>query len=480
MRLDTRGLVDGFLRGYDVMQRHRAREANQARADNALALRFAESEREEKRREQQAQQQAERHQYQYGKDGKGGRLRAQDERTRRTQEAQLAAHQAQRKLSQYRLGQEKKRAFLQENQPLIQAGWGRWLQGGDVDAVFDSREVKGGAYDPRRYLRPDVEDAFATLETALPKVIQGDIPLDDETFVHALGTVYQKNLEAVVGQRDPNTGRRIRAARMGIPVLAKDIQPDLPGNQPGLVLTAEVENGSGRWHPRPITRNRTTDAGDPVHILPLEDAIRDLTGQLALRRQAQASSAYQTLFAPSRDTRGVRREYRQAYLALEKERSKALAAMLDPTPEHIQTLNEQFDAQQEKLRAMYLKVPNAEQSNRAAAWAQGDETKRRFLEALQRKGWDVARLTPDVLAFNYQRALADQQRQRDEALVQQLLIKDEPTIPAGIAKGLNAKDVATSMGLRDEVPAGGSLPSAKPRANTPRQEAMLDEIHTWQ
>ncbi|WP_224055520.1 hypothetical protein [Vibrio penaeicida] len=107
MRLDTRGLVDGFLRGYDVMQRHRAREANQARADNALALRFAESEREEKRREQQAQQQAERHQYQYGKDGKGGRLRAQDERTRRTQEMQLAAHQAQRKLSQYRLGQEK-------------------------------------------------------------------------------------------------------------------------------------------------------------------------------------------------------------------------------------------------------------------------------------------------------------------------------------------------------------------------------------
>ncbi|WP_224164876.1 hypothetical protein [Vibrio penaeicida] len=97
-------------------------------------------------------------------------------------------------------------------------------------------------------------------------------------------------------------------------------------------MTAEVEDGSGRWHPRPITRNRTTDAGDPVHILPLEDAIRDLTGQLALRRQAQASSAYQTLFAPSRDTRGVRREYRQAYLALEKERSKALAAMLDPTP----------------------------------------------------------------------------------------------------------------------------------------------------
>ncbi|WP_224055584.1 hypothetical protein [Vibrio penaeicida] len=115
-----------------------------------------------------------------------------------------------------------------------------------------------------------------------------------------------------------------------------------------------------------------------MHILPLEDAIRDLTGQLALRRQAQASSAYQTLFAPSRDTRGVRREYRQAYLALEKERSKALAAMLDPTPEHIKTLNEQFDAQQEKLRAMYLKVPNAEQSNRAAAWAQGDETKQRF------------------------------------------------------------------------------------------------------
>ncbi len=479
MRLDTRGLVDGFLRGYDVMQRHRAREANQARADNALALRFAESEREEKRREQQAQQQAERHQYQYGKDGKGGRLRAQDERTRRTQEMQLAAHQAQRKLSQYRLGQEKKRAFLQENQPLIQAGWGRWLQGGDVDAVFDSREVKGGAYDPRRYLRPDVEDAFATLETALPKVIQGDIPLDDETFVRALGTVYQKNLEAVVGQRDPNTGRRIRAARMGIPVRLKTSSRTCLGTSP-----VSFDRGGGGWfralasethHTEPNHGRGRSSAHPPIgrcHSRSDGTARSAPSGSGFVGVSNPLCTVQRHAWCPSRISASV--------FGVGKRTLESPSGNVGSDPEHIKTLNEQFDAQQEKLRAMYLKVPNAEQSNRAAAWAQGDETKQRFLEALQRKGWDVARLTPDVLAFNYQRALADQQRQRDEALVQQLLIKDEPTIPAGIAKGLNAKDVATSMGLRDEVPAGGSLPSAKPRANTPRQEAMLDEIHTWQ
>lgn len=190
-RLDTRGFMDGALRGFDMADRHFARK--DARDTRNQGLRMAQESHEANLslREAQAKRAEEQHAYLYGEDGKGGALRDAADRSRRKEEAQIGAHQSRKNLSDYQLRQHQKAVFLTENAPLIQTGWQRWLQGGDADEIFDSKLIKGSAYDPRRYLDPAIVEAGEVLETRLPGILHGNGDLNDPALKQALGAFYQ-------------------------------------------------------------------------------------------------------------------------------------------------------------------------------------------------------------------------------------------------------------------------------------------------
>ncbi|MDD1795774.1 hypothetical protein LRP50_21880 [Enterovibrio sp. ZSDZ42] len=280
-RLDTRGFMDGALRAYDIVDRKLSRdedreirkqqlEKSNQRADQQMALRMA----DEERRTQA-------HEYQYGVDGEGGALRQAQAQNEKLFDANLAAAHSRKNLSDYQLSQQRKSVFINENAPLLQTGWQRWMQGGDIDDIFNHETIKGGAYDPRRYLDPDFDKAANTLETALPKLAKGKGDINAPEVKSALNTFYKSNLQASVGATDPKTGKTIQDARWGEVTFAKDINPELEGDQPGLVLTAEVNYGGEEWVPKPITERRSTDVGDHVKVIPIELAMQETMASIA-------------------------------------------------------------------------------------------------------------------------------------------------------------------------------------------------------
>lgn len=457
MGLDTRGFMDGALRAYSIADRHYQRkedrklqkeqlEQDREAREQRMSLRQAEEQRRQKKFE-----------YNYGEDGQGGALREKQERDEKLFDARLKSQQTQQKLSEYQLGQQKRTHFIQENSPLIQKGWKRWIDSGEIDPVLDNEMIAGSAYDPRRYLDPEVNKAGELLEEKLPAVIDGKADFNDPEIKSALNTVYSQNIKASIGQKDPRTGKVIKDARWGGVTLAADINPEMEGEQPGLVITTEVNYGDDKWVPKPVTEGRGT-GDEQVKVIPLEQAMQDLTGQLAMRRQAMASPAYNSMFEQKGKDDEATQAYRKDLISLNKEEAKALADLEknsagfgSDSESKIESSRAQIKSTYDQQRARLAQVYGIEQEGQAGdasdtpqippaiqQWANGDPNKGQFLQALQQQGYKLEGYDPETIENAYQAQL----RKAREAK----------------RKAANA---ATAAELREANGSGGNVSSAQ-------------------
>lgn len=429
MGLDTRGFMDTALRTFDLADRYYQRQEdrdyrrqrdreNDRRYDEALTLRNA----EEQRRQQ-------RHDDLYGVNGKGGWLEEQRALTAETQKQTMAFRDAQisyayaaKRRNEYLLQQEKKTAFIQENAPLLDAGWQRFITTGEVDNVFDDERVKGGAYDPRRYMDPKLNEAADVLEQKIPQVINGDIDPNEPALKSALSTFYESNLQGSVGQKDPQSGKTIKQVKWGGMTLAADILPEMEGDQPGIVITADVQyEESDEWVPRPITQGRSTAHDDHVKVIPLEHALQDITGQLKLRRHAQLSPAYQSMFR--RASKDDKKDYRRAVMDIEKQRNEALRELsVLGTEEQAVAVNQHYDGQLKKVQALFSgqEMATSTVPEPAIEWAGEDANKQAFLKALKAKGEDLSEVDVAILERAYQDQINKQKSAKAEQLAGQI------------------------------------------------------------
>ncbi|OOE71707.1 hypothetical protein [Salinivibrio kushneri] len=422
MGLDTRGFMDGALRAYSIADRHYQRkedrklqkeqlEQDREAREQRMSLRQAEEQRRQKKFE-----------YNYGEDGQGGALREKQERDEEYHHARMQSLKTQNEANTYQLGQQKRTDFIQENKPLIQNGWKRWMETGEIDPIFDNEMIAGRAYDPRRVLDPEFNKSAELLEAKLPAALDGKADVNDPEIKSALNTIYSQNIKASIGQKDPRTGKVIKDARWGGVTLAADINSDMEGEQPGLVITTEVNYGDGEWVPKPVTEGRGT-SDEQVKVIPLEQAMQDLTGQLAMRRQAMASPVYKSLFEPEDDE--TTQAYRKDLISLNKEEAKALADLeknsaglgsdgeskIESARARIKST---FDQQRARLKQTYgmeqegqtgdasdtPRVPPAIQQ-----WANSDPNKGQFLQALQQKGYKLEGYDPETIENAYQAQL---------------------------------------------------------------------------
>ncbi|OOE43446.1 hypothetical protein [Salinivibrio kushneri] len=436
MGLDTRGFMDGALRAYDVADRYYQRkedrklqkeqlEQDREVREQRMSLRQAEEQRRQKQFE-----------YNYGKDGKGGALRDKQERDEKLFDARLKSQQTQQELNEYQLGQQKRTHFIQENSPLIQKGWKRWMESGEIDPVLDNEMIAGSAYDPRRYLDPEVNKAGELLETKLPAVLDGKADFNDPEIKSALNTIYSKNIKASIGQKDPRTGKVINDARWGGVTLAADINPEMEGEQPGLVITTEVSYGDDKWVPKPVTEGRGT-GDEQVKVIPLEQAMQDLTGQLAMRRQAMASPAFKSVFGGKGAE--VDDAYQKEMASIESDRSKALAKLyseqngFDTKPEDVKQkeseINRIYDQRLSRVAQQYgIQNPDAGGLDESPAevpaeveqWATDDPRKQYFLKALKQKGHELSGYDVQTIERAFNDQLAKQKAEKSSEVANSL------------------------------------------------------------
>ncbi len=222
------------------------------------------------------------------------------------------------------------------------------------------------------------------------------------------------------------------------------------------MITTEVSYGDDKWVPKPVTEGRGT-GDEQVKVIPLEQAMQDLTGQLAMRRQAMASPAYDSFFAQKGKDDGTMKAYRKDLTNLNKEEAKALADLERESagigtekPEQIERARAQIKSAYDQQRARMAQVYGIEQKGQTGdrsgnpqippaiqQWAESDPNKGQFLQALQQKGYDVKGYDPETLENAYQAQL----RKAREAKVR-------------------AANAATAAELRNNVGNSGSAQGA--------------------
>jgi hypothetical protein len=439
MALDTRGFMDGALQGFDVMDRyytnqHSLKQADERmemdKANNAASLKHYEQQRREseqsmKLRDAKAAQDSQLLDIEYGKVDEngirtGGRVAEKDKQESQltaaqisAQKASMAANQAQLKYNEYKYNQEVKSNFIQENLPIIQQSWNKWQETGEVDDILSNKHVAGGAYDPQRYMSKEVNQAFDIIENKLPELSQGKGNMNDPQFVSALGVMYQNQVKGVVGQQDPVTGKTIKDAKLGGVHLAQDIDPDQPGDQPGIVLTTLVDYGDGKFIPKPITTNRSTEKDDTVKVIPLDTAMKDITSQLGLRRQAAASESYKTVFGDTKESKESIAHYQEQAAKIENTRLTAIGkldSLSNNYDDQVAKINSEASQAKVNLQQLYLGDPKGvggdgkkdTVSQVPALWSGGDKTKQSFLRAMLNNGMDINSMTNDDLNAAWQ------------------------------------------------------------------------------
>ncbi|HIF9222756.1 TPA: hypothetical protein ACX6QE_000471 [Photobacterium damselae] len=423
MALDTRGILDGALRGFDMMERHYERQDR--KAERALRLRHLQADRdEERRRYQQSQQdQAAR----FDEEKKRWQWQFDEQRAHHRHRRSLAqrhAQQAERQFSlQYQQQQrDERRHHLNENRPLLQQAWAQFLSTGELDPMFDHPHVKGGAYDVRRYNRPLIQ-TFERVQRTLPKVLSGEAPMAH--LLDDFDRIYRTNLDEAVGKKDAS-GKVIARTRLASIDLAEDIDPHRQGEQGGLVLGMEVfyQDGSSGGV-RPITQSRSTADEDNVLVIPVEAAVQDITGQLQLAQQAAASPFYQQLFRSHND-----KEYRQERNKIESEFVQVHGDLLKDgagfmDEETIAQLNAQYTERINRLNQLYQRPPELSQSDSVMAqWlAHGDRTeKQAFIERMEAEGLDLTEASLESLQRNYERYVA-QLKEQEQATKDALMLR---------------------------------------------------------
>lgn len=427
MGLDTRGFMDGALRGFDVMERHYDREDR--KTDRKDGLRIAQDQRDEndrrynqsvERQDKLDTQSSERYTAEQARVTKldareDQRYKDRTQRQNRVDAIAAESHKSQSDYNKVKLSQLQRQQFLADNSVLLDAGWNKYQQTGEVDPIFEDPNVKGGAYDIMRYT-PKVLTSFRNVEVNMPKVLAGEMPAD--SLVGDLDNIYRTNLDAVVGRKDAS-GKVIASTKLARVTQQADIDPKREGEQPGLVLAMEVfyaDGSSGGI--RPVTNNRSTGADDSVMVIPLESAMKDLTGQLSMARKVATSPYYEKLFLSGKKTkeqREVGKEYRgainDAHTEYGKAKSKLLEVSVTMDPEQAKLQQEALDADLKlrlgQIETMYGKsAPSSSGSNPSPiaaddapylSWANNDTKKGGFISALKAQNIDVAAIPTDKL-----------------------------------------------------------------------------------
>ncbi|HDY7620013.1 TPA: ATPase [Vibrio vulnificus] len=434
MALDTRGFVDGAIRGFETGERYYQRKRDNERRDMLDERENARYQQQQTRlsqidaknderynqeiayRDEQAKKEEQRYQ---------DRLKTEaSERTKRDKllDVQISAQQSNQALHDFELKQKQKLTYLQDNLPLIQSSLKNYMETGEVDPMFDHEYLKGSAYDPRRYTPRVVQAAF-DIESTMPKVLDGSISYRDPAFTQSLGVLLERNVKQGIGDTDPVTGKVIKDKQYLRHDFVADIDPNREGEQPGVVVGLKVTYEDGSSKIAPVTEGRKPGADQSVKVIPLDVLMKDVTGQISLAKQFFTNDHYANLFnakdGKSKDELG--KQWRDAVTTLEQDRTKALNELMDPTPEQVDALNARFNERRNVIDQVYGRVAGGT-SDKAPAmqWAGNDPQKQQFIAELGQT-MDVAKIPVEALEHNYNKALGLKEKQAQEQKKQQQL-----------------------------------------------------------
>ena len=449
------GLAEGFLAGFNTMDRYQRGQKEDERMDKAMSLRDAMWQNEQER------QKVADDRYQSELDYSRGRDKVADERVdrqfalteRQVKSAEARANAAERRASAQEARQQQeyewqkdlrnKQLYQQENMPIIQSGWQAVSEGKDPGQQFWNvvRDPRAGSFNPERYLQQDYADAGKTFVTYAgnlmrqaqegkldPTTPEGHAAVNNPQFIKAAGTLYQDEVNKGVGDIDPDSGKTITGKQLNNIMITPDGR--------GVVLGVEVTYDDGSKAVRPVTDNRTSSPDDHPKVIPINDFLKPAYQRAALA-QHMIGNADQLRTSLGLTTGPDQSGYKKAITELEKQHGQNRARISSSNAEdkdlQLDALDTQLEQSKAALAETYGMTGKTDEPKQAAPlkeWAGGDPDRLQFIKEANQHGKlgglmdNPARMNT---AFELWRQQATKQKQAEQATVTASRLRDAET-----------------------------------------------------
>ncbi|HHO0780419.1 TPA: hypothetical protein ACRUFK_000796 [Aeromonas hydrophila] len=405
------GLAEGFLAGFNTMDRYQRGQKDDERADKAISLRDAMWQNEQER------QKVADDRYQSELDYSRGRDKLSDERIdrqfalteRQVKSAEARANAAERRASAQEARQQQefewqkdlrnKQLYQQENMPIIQSGWQAVAEGKDPGEKFWGvvRDPRAGSFNPERYLQQDYADAgknFVTYAGNLvrqaqegkldPTTPEGHAAVNNPQFIKDAGILYQDEISRGVGDIDPESGKTITGKQLNNIMITPDWR--------GVVLGVEVTYDDGSKAVHPVTNNRTSAPDDHPKVIPINDFLKPAYQRAALAKH-MIGNADQLRISLGLTAGPDQGGYKKAVTELEKQHGQNRARISASNAEDKDLQLDALDAQLEHSKAaladtygLTSKTDEPKQDAPIKAWTGGDPERLQFIKEANQHG----------------------------------------------------------------------------------------------
>ncbi|MFQ2225882.1 hypothetical protein ACK32Z_03090 [Aeromonas hydrophila] len=446
------GLAEGFLAGFNTMDRYQRGQKEDERMDRAMSLRDAMWQSELDRQKVADERYQSEREYSKGRDkladARYDQQFALTERQVKSSEARAsaaerrAAAQDARQQQEYEWQKELRgqQLFQQENMPIIQSGWQSVSEGKDPGQQFWNvvRDPRAKSFNPERYLQQDYADAGKTFVTYAgnlvrqaqegkldPTTPEGHAAVNNPQFIKAAGTLYQDEVTKGVGDIDPESGKTITGKQLNNIMFTPDGR--------GVVLGVEVTYDDGSKAVRPVTNNRTAAPDDHPKVIPINDFLKPAYQRAALAKHmiGNADQLRASLGLTAGPDQGG---YKKAVTELEKQHGQNRARISASSAEDKDLQLDALDAQLEQSKAVladtYGMTSKTEVPNQGAPlkeWTGGDPERLQFIKEANQHGKlsslmdNQARMNT---AFELWRQQAAKQKKEEQAAVTASRLRD--------------------------------------------------------
>lgn len=449
------GLAEGFLAGFNTMDRFQRGQKEDERMDKSMSLRDAMWQNEQERQKVADERYQGELEYSKGRDkladARNDRQFALTELQVKSSEARAGAAERRAVAQETRQQQEyewqktlrDKQLYQQENLPIIQSGWQAVSEGKDPGQQFWSvvRDPRAGSFNPERYLQQDYAEAGKTFVTYAgnlvrqaqegkldPTTPEGHAAVNNPDFIKAAGTLYQDEVSKGVGDIDPESGKTITGKQLNNIMITPDGR--------GVALGVEITYDDGSKAVRPVTNNRTSAPDDHPKVIPINDFLKPAYQRAALAKHmiGNADQLRTSLGLTAGPDQGG---YKKAVTELEKQHGQNRARISSSNAEDKDMQLEALDAQLEQSKAaladtfgMTSKVEEKEAGAPIKEWTGGDPERLQFVKEANQHGKLSSLLdnpTRMNTAFELWRQQAAKQRQAEQAAVTANRLRDTET-----------------------------------------------------
>ncbi|MEI4969978.1 hypothetical protein ACK3YL_02340 [Aeromonas caviae] len=453
--MSVSGLAEGFLAGFNTMDRYQRGQKEDERMERSMGLRDAMWQNEQDR--QKVADERYQSELEYGKgrdklaDARYDRQFALTERQMKASEARAGAAERRAAAQEARQQQEyewqkdlrDKQVFQQENLPIIQSGWQAVTEGKDPGQQFWSvvRDPRAGSFNPERYLQQDYAEAGKTFVTYAgnlvrqaqegkldPTTPEGHAAVNNPDFIKAAGTLYQDEVSKGVGDIDPESGKTITGKQLNNIMITPDGR--------GVVLGVEVTYDDGSKAVRPVTNNRTSSPDDHPKVIPINDFLKPAYQRAALAKH-MIGNADQLRTSLGLTAGPDQVGYKKAVTELEKQHGQNRARISSSNAEDKDLQLDALDAQLEQSKAaladtfgMTSKTEEKEAGAPIKEWTGGDPERLQFVKEANQHGKLSSLLDSPAkmnTAFELWRQQAAKQRQTEQATVTANRLRDTET-----------------------------------------------------